>query len=132
MASKVGKAKCVLWFHESRSAVTVQWRFRTVFGREPPTKMSIYKWCKLFDHTARIYKGRSHGRRPVTEAQVDTVPAAFVRIPLKSTGHAARQLTTVQKILRKHLKFRTYKYLLLQHVTDQDKKFATHFALIFF
>jgi hypothetical protein len=71
--------------------VAVQ-RFRTVFGREPPTKMSIYKWYRLFDQTGLTCEGRSPGRRLVTEAQVDTVRVAFVRSPRKSTRHAARQL----------------------------------------
>jgi hypothetical protein len=65
-------------------------------------------------------------RSPVTEVQVDTVRAAFVRSPRKSTRHAARQLnmphTTMHKILRKSLKFKSYKYQLLQHVTAQDKE----------
>jgi hypothetical protein len=39
--SQVEKAKCVLWFHESRSVVTMQRRFRMVFGMEPPTENAI-------------------------------------------------------------------------------------------
>jgi hypothetical protein len=96
--------------------------------------MSIYKWYKLFDKTGRICKGKSPGRRQVTEAQVDTVRAAFVRSPRKSTRHAALQLnipyTTVHKILRKRLKFKSYKYQLLQHVSSQDEvryKFCSDF-----
>jgi hypothetical protein len=80
---------------------------------------------ELFDQTGYIFNGRSFGRRPVTEAQVDTVRAAFVRSPSKSTRHAAGQLnmphTTVHKILRKRLKFKSCKYQLLQHVTARDK-----------
>jgi hypothetical protein len=93
---------------------------------EPPTKMLIYKWYKLFDQTGCICKGKSPGRRPVTEAQVDTVCMAFVHSPHKSTRHAAQQLnmphTTVHKILWKRLKFKRYKYQLLQHVIAQDKE----------
>jgi hypothetical protein len=37
MAPAMEKAKCVLWFHEHRSAVTVQRRFH----RQTATKMSI-------------------------------------------------------------------------------------------
>jgi hypothetical protein len=136
MASEAEKAECVLWFHKSRSAVTAQRRFRAVFGREPPTKMSIYKWYKLLDQTACICKGKGPRRRSVTEAQTDTVHAASVRSPRKSTSHAARILnilhTKVHKILRKRLKFKSYKYQLLQHVIAKAKKFAMHFALSFF
>jgi hypothetical protein len=59
MASQADKVKRVLWFHESRYAVTVQRRFRTVFGREPPTKISIFKWYKLLGQTGCICEGRS-------------------------------------------------------------------------
>jgi hypothetical protein len=131
MASQVEKAEWVLRFHESRSAVTVQRRFRTTFGREPPTKISVYKWEKLFDQTGCIFKGKSPRIRPVAEAQVDTVCAAFVCSPRKSTKHAARQLnmphTTMHKNLRKHLKFKSYKYELLQHVTTWDKDVRSDF-----
>jgi hypothetical protein len=126
MASQVEEAECVLWFHESRSVVTVQRRFCTVFGREPATIMSIYMWHKLFDQTGCICKGKSPGRRPVTEAWVDIVRAAFVRGPHKSIRRGARQLNmqnaTVQTNLRKRLKFKRYKSQLLQLVTAQDKK----------
>jgi hypothetical protein len=30
-----------------------------VFEREPPTKVMIYKWYKLFDQTGCIFKGKS-------------------------------------------------------------------------
>jgi hypothetical protein len=33
LASEVEKAKCVLWFYDCRSVVTVQRRFCTVSGR---------------------------------------------------------------------------------------------------
>jgi hypothetical protein len=57
--------------------------------------MLINKWYKLFDQCGCICKGKSPGRRPVTEAQVDTVRAAFVRRPRKSTRRATR-LDTAQ------------------------------------
>jgi hypothetical protein len=85
-----------------------------VFGREPPTKISIYKLYKLFHQTGCICKGESPRRRPVTEAQMDTVLAAFVRSSRKSTRHAALHLnvphSTVHKILLKCLKFKSYGY----------------------
>jgi hypothetical protein len=126
MASQVEEAKCVLWFYESRSTVTLQRRFPAVFGREPLTKMSIYKWYKLFDQNVYVCKGKSTRRRQVSGAQMDTVRAAFVRSPRKSISRGARQLnmphTTVHTILRKHLKFKICKYQLLQHVTAQNKQ----------
>jgi hypothetical protein len=62
-------------------------------------------------------KEKAQGDDKVTEAQVDTVRAAFFRSPQKSTRHAAQQLNMphikVHKILRKRLKFKSYKYQLL-------------------
>jgi hypothetical protein len=105
VTSQVEEAECVLWFHESRFAVTVQRRFSTVLGREPATIMSICMWHKLFDQTGCICKEKSPGRRPVTEAQLDTFHAAFVRVPRKSNRRGSRQLniphTTVHTNLRK-------------------------------
>jgi hypothetical protein len=64
-----------------------------MFGRELPTEMLIYKWYKLFGQT-----GKSPRTRKVTEAQVDTVRAAFVRSSHKSNGRGARQLNMSQTI----------------------------------
>lgn len=63
MASQVEEVNCVLRFHESVSAVTAQ----------------------------REFKGKSPGTRPVTDAQMGTVRAAFVRSPRTSTKHVASQ-----------------------------------------
>jgi hypothetical protein len=131
MTSQV-EAKCMLWFHESRCEVTLQRRFGTVFGREQATKISIYKWYKLFDQTGCICKEKSPGRRPVTKAQVDTVSAAFVRGPRKSTRRGARQLntphTSVHTNLRKRLKFERYEYQPLQHMTAENKEICYTFC----
>lgn len=43
MASHDQKAVCVLWYHESKSVVTVQRRFRIEFGIKTPTKVSGFK-----------------------------------------------------------------------------------------
>jgi hypothetical protein len=61
---------------------------------------------------------------------------AFVHYPHKSTRHAAGQLnmphTTMQKILQKCLKFKSYKYQLLQNVTAQDKEVHYTFCCDYF
>jgi hypothetical protein len=81
LASEVERAKCMLRFHESRSAVTVQRRFLTVSGREPPTEMLICQWYELFDQTGCIYKGKCSRRWPVSETKVAEVLRAFIRSP---------------------------------------------------
>jgi hypothetical protein len=98
--------------------------FRKVCGREPPTKMSIYKWHKLSSRRC-ICNRQSPSRCPVTEGQTDTVGAAFACRPYKPTWQAVRPTansphTTAQKILRKRLKPKCCKYQLLRHVTALD------------
>jgi len=44
----------MLWYHESERVVTEGWRFGTEFGTEPPAKISVYKWYKLFNRNGRI------------------------------------------------------------------------------
>jgi hypothetical protein len=34
----------------------------TEFGTEPPTKMAIYKWCKLFNEAGCICEGKCPGK----------------------------------------------------------------------
>jgi hypothetical protein len=53
--------------------------------------MSIYKWYKWFDPTGCICKGKSPKRQTVTKAQMNTIQAAFIPSPCKSTWHASRQ-----------------------------------------
>lgn len=48
MASKMQKAKYLLCFHESKFVVTVQRKFSTEFGSEPPD-ISAHESYKLFD-----------------------------------------------------------------------------------
>jgi hypothetical protein len=55
--------------------------------------MSIYKWFQLFDQNGYVCKEKSPSWRPASEAQVDTVCAAFVCSARKSIICGAWQLT---------------------------------------
>jgi hypothetical protein len=44
----------VFCYHELELVVTDGRRFGTEFGTEPPAKMSVYKWHKLFNRTGRV------------------------------------------------------------------------------
>jgi hypothetical protein len=46
----------------------------------------------LFEQSGCIFKAESEGKGPVTEAQVDTVRAAFDRSPRNANRHAAGPL----------------------------------------
>ncbi|KAG8253726.1 hypothetical protein J6590_029299 [Homalodisca vitripennis] len=71
MASVQEKARCVLWFHESRSVITVQRRFRLEYGRNPPSNNSIKRWYRQFEQTGSVQHRKGAGRPPVSEAIVD-------------------------------------------------------------
>jgi hypothetical protein len=48
MAFQVQVDICVLPYYESESVVAEQRRFHMVFDTEPPTKMSIFEWYRLY------------------------------------------------------------------------------------
>jgi hypothetical protein len=72
----VEEAKCLLQFEQNHSATSVQRWFYANYGKEAPTRKSIYKWQKSFAETGYICaKKKNSGRRPSGE----TVWNAFVR-----------------------------------------------------
>ena len=48
------KAQCVLWYHELKSPIAVQRKFRSEFGEDPPHTNSIKRWFKKFMETGSI------------------------------------------------------------------------------
>ena len=75
MASMQEKAQCVLWFHESRSPVTVQRQFRREYGRDPPDVKSNKDWYDKFKETGSVCDKRRSGRPGVSDE------TAFQRSP---------------------------------------------------
>jgi hypothetical protein len=73
MAFQVEEAKCVQGFRESKSAVIVQRRFRTVFGRNPATKYQFTTGTNCLIGLDASVNEQVPVRRPVTEAQVHDV-----------------------------------------------------------
>ena len=45
------KTQCVFWFVETKSDVQTQRKYRTKCGRDPPSRLSIYRWQKKFIET---------------------------------------------------------------------------------
>ena len=48
MATPQEKAQCVSWFIETKSDVQAQQKYRTKYGRYPPSSPSIHRWHKKF------------------------------------------------------------------------------------
>jgi transposase len=117
-ATKQEKASCVLDYAQCKSVTTVQRNFRRRFGKDPPTRKSIYDWHRKFEATGCLCKGKSPGRPRVSEENVQRIRQAFLRSPKKSIPKASRELqipqTTVWKVLRKHLRLKQYKLQLVQ------------------
>ena len=73
MASHVVNAVYVFKYHKSKSVLTVQKRFHVEFGREPPTKMSIYRCYNLFSGAGYISKGKTPGEQQIFETKLHEV-----------------------------------------------------------
>jgi hypothetical protein len=95
METQPEKAFCVLEFHSTKSAITVQREFRRKFEKDPPTANSIRKWHQKFVVTGCICKGKSSGR-PSMSAQIDRVRQTCRCRPRKSTRRASRELNAPQ------------------------------------
>ena len=120
------RARCVFWFHDTQSATAVQRKFRTEYGREPPSRPTIYSWHQTFVETGcSVRHAKSPGRPQVPEAAVEQLRESFSRSPKKSTRRASRETgipqPTVWRVLRKRLHLKPYKLTMVQHITDEDK-----------
>lgn len=135
MASFTGsqKAYCVLEFAKSESVVTVQRKFRTKYGFQPPTNKTIHAWFRKFQESGCLCDGKRTGRPGPSEEKVDRVRDAFVRSPRQSIRQASAELQipgkTVWRILRKKLQMKPYRIQLMQHLSPQDMNVRFDFCL---
>lgn len=114
----------MLWYHESKSPITVQRNFRREYGRPPPDSKSIVAWYAKFKESGSVFDLPRTGRPSVSEEKVEVVRQAFVRSPSKSTRRASSELgipqSTVNKILNKKLRLHAYKVQILHHLQPDD------------
>ena len=68
MVSLQEKAQCVLWYHETKSPVAVQRKFRNEYRRDPPDVKSIKDWYKKFTETGSVQDRKRSGRPSVSDA----------------------------------------------------------------
>ena len=69
MATPQEKAQCVSWFIETKSDVQAQQKYRTKYGRDPPSGPSIHQWHKKLIETGSVLNTVRNGR-PRTSAEV--------------------------------------------------------------
>ena len=128
MASVEEKAKLVKFVHETGSIVAAQRRFRLQFNRVPPHRHSIRKWVKQFSEIGDVKNKKSPGRPRIPDETVDAIRTAMLFSPHTSVRRLALQLqipsSTAHKILHSKLKFRAYKFQVVQHlqVADYDAR----------
>ena len=54
MAIPQEKTQCISWFIETKSDVQTQRKYRTNYGRDPPSRPSIYRWYRKFIETGSV------------------------------------------------------------------------------
>ena len=54
MATPQEKTQRIFWFIETKSDVQTQQKYRSKYGRDPPSHLSIYQWHKKFVETGSV------------------------------------------------------------------------------
>jgi hypothetical protein len=67
------KAFCVLEFDKNKCATHVQRKFRTKYGKNPPTRKAVYHWHKKFVATGCLCPEKKSGRPGVSEEDAEHV-----------------------------------------------------------
>ncbi|XP_064100825.1 uncharacterized protein LOC135211447 [Macrobrachium nipponense] len=62
MVSLHEKAQCTLWYHETKSPVAVERKFRNEYRRDPPDVKSIKDWYKKFTEPGSVEDLKRSGR----------------------------------------------------------------------
>jgi hypothetical protein len=57
------KAMYVLWFFETKSVIKMPRRYRTPYGRDPPSVSAIRRWLKQFQETVSVLHRKGAGRQ---------------------------------------------------------------------
>jgi hypothetical protein len=117
----VEKAKCVLKFTQNHSATLAQRWFHTNYGKEAPTRKSIYMWHKWFAENgcicAKKKKKKNSGNDKVMRLWGDFVHCFSIvsRNPQgRRAGNWVMSLTWMWRVLRKRPSSWPYKFKLVQ------------------
>jgi hypothetical protein len=91
-------AMYVLWFFETKPVIKMQRRYRTQYGKDPPTDKAIRRGLKQFQETGCVLHRKGAGRPSSSLEGVDGIQEAFSRSPQKSTRRVFLQLYIPQTI----------------------------------
>jgi hypothetical protein len=70
MATVQEKVMCVLCFFEAKSVIKTQRRYRTRYGRAPPSDNAIRRWLKQFQETGSVLHRKGAGRPDTSQEDV--------------------------------------------------------------
>lgn len=135
MVTKAEKARCVLWYHESRSTTQVQRKFKLFYEcfvthKSIPTRLSILRWYKEFLKDGDT-NGNKRGRRAMTNEKLQQVSEHLDANEKCSIRQAARCLNIKKSSvfnLAKKLKFHPYKISVNHALKRTDKLARVTFA----
>jgi len=133
MATLGEKSFCVLEYHISKSAVTVQCAFRAKYAKDLPTDKTICSWYKQFTEIGCLCKQKSSVHPLTAEDEAEQVWASFLHSPKTSTGTAAKELSmSKKKVWRvpcKRSVFKSYRTQMVQQLLDEDHRRRLDFCL---
>jgi hypothetical protein len=67
----------VLRFFERKSIIKLQRRYRTQYGKDPPTDNAIRHWLKQFQETGSVLHRRGTERPSIWQEEVDRIQGAW-------------------------------------------------------
>jgi hypothetical protein len=85
MATIQVKAMCVLRFLETESVTKTQRRYRTQYGRAPPSDNAIRRWLEQFQETGSVLHRKGGGSPGNSQGDVDRFQDALSSyVPIKA------------------------------------------------
>ncbi len=108
------KSRAVVLCHQNHQSIQqTQLAFRREFNVSPPTRPTLCKWIVRFEERRAIENGKSSGRPPVTEEDIELIREVFSKSPKKSIRRASLELdiprTSFHIVLCKKLNKKPYK-----------------------
>lgn len=128
------RSTIVLLFHETKSVIVAQRRFRAQFHtRWAPSNKTIHKLYEKFRREGTILEPKRPRQKPVCSPEnIEAVRVAMQRSPGKSTRKAAVRLgisrRSVQRILKSDLHMYPYKMTVVHRLTNDQMQERLVFA----
>jgi hypothetical protein len=67
------KAMCVLWFFDTKSVIKRQRRYRTHYGKDPPSDKAIRHWLKQFQVNGSVLHRKGERRPSTSQEDIDRI-----------------------------------------------------------